>query len=393
MSESDRTPAAPDEAAHLSAIIAVQTEIAAAGLDLDAIINLVANRAARLTRAAGAVVEIAEGASMVYRAASGAGNAFVGTSLPIATSLSGLCVRTGQVLRCDDAESDPRVDLAACRRVGVRSMLVVPLMHGGEPVGVLKVFAPEPGQFDTRDINSLQLMAGLIGSAMGHASEHEARQVLLHERTLALEALRRSEERLAEQLNIARRLNAELEQANQRLAEMATTDVLTGLRNRRHFDEVLRDAHIRATRRGESLSVILADVDEFKPYNDTYGHSAGDDVLRLVAAAFRGATRGHELVARVGGEEFAILLIDTDAGPARVVAERLRMAVQASPWPARAVTASFGVATTAAGMASPALLLEQADVALYRSKRDGRNRVTHHDVLAKIDDDGPAGHA
>ena len=372
----DGRSAPGDEVEYLSAIIAVQTEIARAGLDLDVVMDLVATRSQILTRACGAAVELREGDDMVYRAASGSAATFVGTRVKVATSLTGLCVRTGEVLRCNDSESDDRVDLAACRRVGLRSNgPVAPLHHAGQPVGVLKVLSPQPCRFDDRDVRTLQLMAGLIGAAMGQASEHHARQSLLVERTAALEALRRSDDQLAAQLDLARRLNAELEQANGQLAEMAATDALTGLKNRRHFDEALEAACARAVRLGEPLALILADVDDFKKYNDTHGHPAGDEVLRLVAAAFRRAGRGYETVARFGGEEFAVILPRTGAAGAVIAAERLRAAVEAGPWPLRRVTASFGVAASGPGGPGSQGFIQRARQG-PRSSTRGRKWVT-----------------
>ena len=261
-------------------------------------------------------------------------------------------------------------------------MIVVPLVYGGRTAGVLKVFSPMPWRFGDRDVRTLQLMAGLVGAAMGHAAEHEARLVLLDERTKALEALRRSEEQLTEQLDLTRQLNRELERANTQLAEIARTDGLTGLRNRRHFDEALQEGYSFMSRRGEPVSVVMVDVDEFKRYNDTYGHQAGDEVLRAVAAALQASARRHDTVARLGGEEFALILLGADLLAAATLAERLRLAVEAGPWTNRPVTASFGVATAWPGCANPLELVKRADEALYLSKRRGRNRVTCDDPSA-----------
>src|SRR5262249_1762420 len=122
-------------------------------------------------------------------------------------------------------------------------------------------------------------------------------------------------------------------------------------------------------------------VDEFKQYNDTHGHPAGDEVLRLLGAALRAAAREHDVVARYGGEEFALVLPGTDAEAARRFAERLRVTITGIRWPLRPVTASLGIATLARGGGAPAVLVQQADQALYHSKRQGRNRVTHHGDL------------
>jgi diguanylate cyclase (GGDEF)-like protein/PAS domain S-box-containing protein/putative nucleotidyltransferase with HDIG domain len=184
---------------------------------------------------------------------------------------------------------------------------------------------------------------------------------------------------LAARLEIARRILAmqeELERKNARLAELATVDALTGLKNRRHFREELEAAFSLATRNDQALSIVMLDVDDFKRYNDTFGHPAGDELLCALAGLLRSSGREHDVVARYGGEEFAILLPGTDAPGGRVFAERLRAAVENYSWPLRPVTASFGVATVNPGDMDPEALVARADQALYRSKQRGRNFVT-----------------
>ena len=174
------------EADRLAAVVATQQEIATAAADLGRVMQVVADRVRDLTGAGGAVVELAEGEDLVYRAASGAAAPFVGLRVRVAASLSGLCVRTGAVLRCDDTDADPRVDAAACRRTGVRSMVVVPLRHGDRVAGVLKVTAPAPGAFGDRDADTLALMSGLVGAALSRAAELAAGHALVVERTASL---------------------------------------------------------------------------------------------------------------------------------------------------------------------------------------------------------------
>jgi diguanylate cyclase (GGDEF)-like protein len=183
-------------------------------------------------------------------------------------------------------------------------------------------------------------------------------------------------------------LEEELRRCNAQLAELAASDGLTGLRNSRHLHEALPAASSLAARTGRSLSVMMLDVDRFKAYNDAFGHPAGDDVLRRVGAILRRLTRAHDLAARYGGEEFAVLLPATDTKAARAFAERVRAAIASTPWPLRPVTASIGVATSRTGVAIGEALLAQADEALYRAKRAGRNRVVHHG-----DPTGPSGAA
>lgn len=195
----------------------------------------------------------------------------------------------------------------------------------------------------------------------------------VRERTQALEArnIELSQLRLA------------LETANQRLKRLVAVDALTNIANRRHFDRVL-DRELRRTRRdGQPLSLIFLDLDEFKRFNDTYGHARGDEVLRQVARTldetFR---RGGDLVARYGGEEFAVVLPGVDGRRAGLYAERLRRRIWRLGIPYNAslvadrVTISGGVATvTAPLLASPDDLLYAADKALYRAKCLGRNRI------------------
>ena len=168
-----------------------------------------------------------------------------------------------------------------------------------------------------------------------------------------------------------------LARSERRLAEAVRTDALTGLPNRRSMDEHLARAIGAARRSGLPAAVLMVDVDRFKQVNDTYGHDAGDAVLKAVGAGMRTVVRGGEIAGRWGGEEFLVLLPDTSAADAARVAERLRAAIEARPVDVRGtsvtVTASIGVAASAS--AEAAELVGRADDALYRAKAAGRNRV------------------
>lgn len=165
----------------------------------------------------------------------------------------------------------------------------------------------------------------------------------------------------------------------------ARTDQLTGLDNRRHFDEQLGQVLAEADRYGTPTSLIVADVDFFKRVNDTHGHDAGDAVLKAVASTFRDAMRSVDVCARYGGEEMAILMRQTDLTGAMEVAERLRRTIESRPVRYRgteiAVTASFGVASYPACASARDSFFPAADAALYRAKGEGRNRVRSATVM------------
>jgi len=174
-----------------------------------------------------------------------------------------------------------------------------------------------------------------------------------------------------------------LQAANDQLQALSRSDPLTGLPNRRHFDEVKDIEFRRALRTHQPLSLLLADVDHFKRYNDHYGHAAGDACLREIAQVLKACFgRAGELAARIGGEEFAVLLPATDAAGALETANRLREALAARALPHDGsdvtpfVTLSVGAAQyDAATMDSFETLFHQADQALYRAKRHGRDRA------------------
>lgn len=176
------------------------------------------------------------------------------------------------------------------------------------------------------------------------------------------------------------------------LAEEAREDALTGLANRRAFDEALGEAFARMRRLGESVLLFMLDIDHFKRVNDTHGHAAGDEVLRTIGRTIASGVREVDKAFRIGGEEFAVLVIGTDVPGAQVVAERLRAAIAARPVAteraAVPVTTSIGIALADSTM-QPAQLLEAADAALYAAKSTGRNRV----VVAGGKVDVPTGSA
>jgi len=322
-------------------IIRTQTEIVKLGVDLGGVMSLAAERAQLLTGAAGAVIELAEDNDMVYRAASGFAEPQLGLRLNRQGSLSGLCVEQRQVMHCADSEADERVDRDACRRVGLRSMLVIPLNHLDTTVGVLKVMSREPGGFSDADIHVLSLMSELVAASMFQATRFEASE----------------------------------------LYHRATHDSLTGLANRALFFDRLRQCITLAQRHRQQFGVINIDMDGLKPINDRYGHRAGDAAIREVATRIHGVSRQTDTVARMGGDEFAVILtrIDGVAGAqtqCRRLSEKIDhpLAYEDHTLP---LGASIGLAVFPQDGEQIDVLVEKADRAMYAAKdrrKDGGSR-------------------
>jgi diguanylate cyclase (GGDEF)-like protein len=319
-------PATPD-ADVLMAIVAAQTEIVSSALKLNAVMDLVCREARKLTRADGAVLEIAEGDEMVYRAAAGSGVAHIGLRLKQNGSLSGACIAAGHALRCEDAATDPRVDRAACERVGGVAMLCVPLVHQERTIGVLKVVSARQGAFDDRDETTLNLLSGLIAAQLLHAQDF------------------------------------------QHITDAALEDGLTGLGNRRAYEERLASETERAIRHGRALTLALIDVDQLASINEARGHAVGDEVLRRVARSMC-EVRVCDYGFRIDGDRFALLMPETTERQAEVVVRRIAHELERADRFGLAAPVSIGASQ--AHHRDPEILHTSAEDALARAKRGHR---------------------
>ncbi|MFJ7736866.1 sensor domain-containing diguanylate cyclase [Lysinibacillus sp. NPDC097287] len=176
----------------------------------------------------------------------------------------------------------------------------------------------------------------------------------------------------------------ELMDMNAILIELSVTDKLTGLKNRRFFQDKLEENITLYRETGKTFSLLILDIDHFKKVNDTYGHQVGDEVLIQLASVLKTQTREADIAARYGGEEFVVILPNSDIVESKIIAEQLRHAVELAQWQTGSLTVSIGIATFTMED-SDATILKRADQALYASKENGRNRVTHiNDLNEKI---------
>ncbi len=273
----------------------------------------------------------------------------------------GRAYRSGSTQLVLDVTADP--DYVAVNPQ-VRAEMAVPIHVEGRCLGVLNLESSDPADFSEENVLILQLLADQVAGAISLAMTNQ---------------------QLSAAVRRLSRVNQDLHSATDSLLRVSRTDGLTGLANRRCFDEALDREWRRCRRERQPLSVLLIDIDHFKDFNDRLGHPEGDHCLQRVARCLTGqARRAGDLVARFGGDEFAVILASQAADPARWVAERLRREIEALalphpglPTPPAVITVSVGVATglPADGGGSPEALVAAADRNLYAAKGAGRNRV------------------
>ncbi|MFP7723550.1 diguanylate cyclase domain-containing protein [Lysobacter sp. A3-1-A15] len=306
-----------------------------------------------LTRSQGSVLELVDGTQLEYRAVAGTVADYLGLRLDAATSLSGQCVAHKRIMYSRDTDTDPRVDAGACRKISARSMLVVPLFRGVDAIGVLKAVSARPDAFDRIDEYALSLFAQFIGGVIARQAEAD------RSAALAVEMERR-----------------------------AMRDELTSLPNRAAWLEELERGIARARRARVPLAVMYLDLNGFKAINDQHGHAAGDRVLRTFAGQLRDCVRFSDFVARLAGDEFAVMLegFHDVRGEVEVVAARITAAARAGTvWDDAVLQClpSIGIAFQTGPDYCAETLMRAADGGMYRAK-NARTPFTVTDCTGHI---------
>ena len=353
----------PTAKSRIAAIAELHQDLASANFDLDDIVEWLVQRSRILFGESEASLGLVQDDSIVYRfIVDDRGGRRVYNRVLVDDSMSGTCVLTGVTMISGDVEQDPRADLEACRRAGLRSMILVPLRNRGEIVGVLNVNSPTPDAYSNEDVSMVELVGGVVSVAYSHADDLSAKRELLRELERTVYALQDTQAQLVHD---------------------ALHDPLTQLPNRVLFLDRLRQALAQSARTGSPVSVLFVDVDRFKVVNDSLGHEAGDVLLAEVAGRLQECLRATDTAARFGGDEFTVLCTGADEGDesltvARRIAARLGERVLL-PGGEVFPTVSIGVARSGDAKDTAADLLDRADLALYRAKAAGRNRIEVHD--------------
>lgn len=315
-------------------IISIQTEVVQQGMDLSSIMDLVTQRAQLITNSEGACIELIEKNELVYSAASGIAEKFLGLRLFIENSLSGECIKARIPLVSNNIENDDRVNKAACRQIGLQSMIVVPLIYSNDVVGVLKVLSAEVDHFNEDHIKILELISGLIAAVMFNAMRNEESE-LFHK---------------------------------------ATHDGLTGISNRSVFYDRLRQRLSQASRKNEQFGIITLDMDGLKEINDNYGHRTGDAAIKEVALRVNSTLRESDTVSRLGGDEFGIIVaavVDRDILSSLI--QRIDSEIT-KPFEFEGhkikLKASIGYALFTEDGIELEVLIEKADKSMYEAKRE-----------------------
>jgi diguanylate cyclase (GGDEF)-like protein len=262
--------------------------------------------------------------------------------------IAGFVFETGRPLLVKNVDQDPRFTERQRARYKTKSLICVPLRIDQRKIGVINLTDKTGDGFDEDDLK-------LVESVASHAS-------------VALD-------------------RTDYYQRSEDLRKISITDPLTDLYNRRFFQDRINEEIERSRRHGLPVSLIMLDIDNFKHYNDTYGHLAGDEALRLIAATIKNSVRNIDRVARYGGEEFAVILPMTEISAARDIAERVRSGVAGRYFPDDALraavkmTASLGIASFPQHADNLLDLVGSADKALYMAKVSGKNRVAVFDKL------------
>lgn len=347
---------------HLNRIINTQDRLNEPNISLDAFIKIAAQQVQNLTNASGIAIAMVDKENLVYKTAIGSLAKYAGQQVDKNNGIAGLCISTHQVIRSEDVENDSRIDNEESHKLQAKSLVIAPFFHENNVAGMIKIVSSELNAFTEIDIQSIRVIAGLIGYAVGQHILQESTQKLSQQKTHALEDLRKLEKKIK---------------------HITHHDFLTGLPNQNSFNDQLDVMLTKAKRKKHLLALMYLDIDNFKNVNDNMGHAIGDKLLHAFANRLKQCLRSSDLVARFGGDEFILLLDDIkEVQDAMVISNKILQAMR-QPFnlgnKSLNITTSIGIAFLRDFEISADDFIKQADQALYISKNSGRNTFYIYD--------------
>lgn len=325
-----------DQTNSISKIIEMQYEVASASMDMQNIMQFICERSQLLCDAHGAAIQMQAEDSLLYVACTGIMQPFIGNSIKMDRCLAGICYSTNRIAYTGDAPTDPKVDPTMIRDTGIFSIVVIPLIHNTDMVGVLKVVHKNRDYFTSEHINTLRLIGALLSSAISIRNAVSSKQKLL-----------------------------------ERLEYQASHDSLTSLPNRAYFFDKLKES-LRLY--PDKTALLFIDLNKFKEINDTLGHSIGDSLLILVSKRLINTIRGVDTLGRLGGDEFSIVLSNSSYEGATRVCNNIGNIVS----PAFTIGShsinidcAIGISVSPNDGTTPEELMKVADIHMYDAKRKG----------------------
>lgn len=314
-------------------VIQIQTQVVQIGIDLAKIMDFVTAASQRITKSDGASIELIENDELVYSSAVGMAEKFLGLRLPIANSLSGLCMEARTALISHDTETDPQVNRNATRQIGLRAMIVVPLVYNNHAVGVLKVMSKRAHVYTHMDQDVLELMSNLIAAAVFNAIQNDESELFYK----------------------------------------AMHDGLTGIGNRSAYYDRLRKKLLDSIQNRTAFSIAILDMDGLKYINDTFGHRAGDSAIKEVANRIQMVLTEKDFLARLGGDEFGIILAERESPQAlenllQQIDEKVMESFSFEDTPLK-LRVSIGCARFSEDGIDLDILIDKADREMYHMKR------------------------
>lgn len=340
---------------YLNRIITTQTHLFETEFSLESFINFALSQIMALTEATGAVVELKENDTTIYRYTSGNMKKYENMKFDVNDSIALLSMNTHQIIQSSETQTDDRLNATSLERIGSPlTLITAPLFHEGKTVGALTIFGKADG-FDDIGIQTARIISGLISFAI---SQHHYKETTFHLR--------------AQHTHILNNLEKAEEELHQRMHH----DYLTGLPNRQLFNEELAITIKKAKRKKQLVALLYMNIDHFQRINESVGHAIGDKILTAFSLRLKQCVRGSDIVARLNGDEFVLLVDDIkDAQDAIVIVNKI-MDTMRKPFNFNkliSLTISVGVSFLSDFNITPDEFIKQADQALYISKNSGRN--------------------